>query len=306
MSVHSLFWIADGLFSVDPLIEIQRALGTGWEPVVRAITLLGDSRLILVLGIALFWYVARHRPYQVLAASLLGAGLGSLIKLLVDLPRPADPQLLLVSASTSPSFPSGHVMIATCFWGTLAWYGWIPRWVAAAIVALVMFSRVYLGAHFLGDVLFGALIGIAWLAIFHRYLGPWLQGFRPKSLTRVVALVMAGSFAVLPVTSAFPFGWEIVGGIIGASAGLILQERYVRFEPGPVANLWQLAKFQVGIAGVVLIIGVDRLIGPEIMAVELAMYFLAALWGLLLAPMIFKRFGLSRPPATEPALSRPV
>lgn len=286
------------LFSTEPIVELQRLIGAEWEMVGHGMALLGDSRLILVLAVMLFWYVAHHRPYQILAASLVGAALGSALKLLFDIGRPASPDLLLSTTTTSPAFPSGHVMLATCFWGTLAWYGVIPRWIAGAIIAMVMFARVYLGAHFIGDVIFGAAIGLAWLALFHRWLGPLLERVNPRTVSTVVALAMAGSFAILPITSAFPFGWEIVGGLVGAGIGLIVQEWRVGYTPIPVDARWQLAKIGIGTIGIVLIIIMDTLIGPEIMVVELTMYFLAAIWGLLLAPVLFQRLGLgTREPA---------
>ena len=284
--------LPSALFSTEPIVELQQFIGAEWEMVGHGMALFGDSRLILVLAVMLFWYLSRHRPYQVLAASLVGAALGSALKLLFDVGRPASPELLISTTTTSPAFPSGHVMLATCFWGTLAWYGLIPRWVSAVIIGMVMFARVYLGAHFIGDVVFGALIGVAWLVLFHRWLGPLLERVNPRTVSTVVAVAMAGSFAILPITSAFPFGWEIVGGLVGAGVGLIVQEWRVGYAPIPVDARWQLAKAGIGAFGIVLIIVMDFLIGPEIMAVELAMYFLAALWGLLLAPVVFQQLGL--------------
>jgi membrane-associated phospholipid phosphatase len=284
--------LIDTLFSTEPIIELQNAIGAEWETAVHGISLLGDSRLILVLAVMLFWYMAKHRPYQVLAASLLGAALGSILKLIFNQARPADPELLIYSTTTSPSFPSGHVVLATCFWGTLAWYGWIPRWVAGVIVGLVMFTRVYLGAHFIGDVIFGALVGLLWLAIFHKWIGPLLERLNPRKVSTVVAIAMAGSFLVLPITSTFPFGWEIVGGLVGAGIGLIVQEARVGFTPQTVSRGWQLAKIPVGALGIVLVILADVFMGQEIMVVELSLYFLAAIWGLLLAPWIFQKLGL--------------
>lgn len=284
--------LLDMLFSTEPIIELQRSIGAEWEMLGHAMALFGDSRLILVLAVMLFWFTARHRPYQILAASLIGAALGSGLKLLFDVGRPAGSELLLSTTTTSPAFPSGHVMLATCFWGTLAWYGLIPRWIAGLLIGMVMFARVYLGAHFIGDVVFGALIGIGWLVLFHRWLGPALERVNPRTVSTVVALAMAGSFAILPITSAFPFGWEIVGGLVGAGVGLILQERKVGFIPASVGNRWQLAKAGIGVGGVLLVIMIDVMLPMEIMIIELIMYFLAAIWGLLLAPVLFQRLGL--------------
>jgi undecaprenyl-diphosphatase len=72
------------------------------------------------------------------------------------------------------SFPSGHAMTATLLYGLLAILavlslkGWRRTWAvlaACAMVLLVGFSRVYLGAHYLSDVLGAIAAGIAWLAL---------------------------------------------------------------------------------------------------------------------------------------------
>lgn len=73
------------------------------------------------------------------------------------------------------SFPSGHTMAATLLYGLLAVFamqafdGWCQRVCAVigvfGMVLLVGFSRLYLGAHYLSDVLGAATAGAAWLAL---------------------------------------------------------------------------------------------------------------------------------------------
>lgn len=60
-----------------------------------------------------------------------------------------------------PSVPSGHVNTATVLWGLLYARGKIPLWLAAVVVALVGLSRLYLGAHYLADVLGGAVLAFS-------------------------------------------------------------------------------------------------------------------------------------------------
>jgi undecaprenyl-diphosphatase len=102
-----------------------------------------------------------------------GLLLNNILKLAFHRARPQfdDPLLML----TTYSFPSGHTMNATVLYGALATFvfakskSWPPRIVAAAVaitfIVLVAFSRVYLGAHYLSDVLGAICEGLAWTAL---------------------------------------------------------------------------------------------------------------------------------------------
>jgi undecaprenyl-diphosphatase len=88
-------------------------------------------------------------------------------------PRPHfdDPLLSL----SSYSFPSGHTMTATVVFGVVASYlfttttDWRRRaliiCVAGFLILLVGFTRMYLGVHYLSDVLGAMAEGLAWLSL---------------------------------------------------------------------------------------------------------------------------------------------
>ena len=110
-----------------------------------------------------------------------GAGLNFAVKHLVHRGRPAgtDPLVHLVTYS----YPSGHAAAATMFGGVLiALLLARARRSAAAVagaVALILWicavcmSRVYLGAHYLTDVLAGVLEGVAWLVLATMAIERW-------------------------------------------------------------------------------------------------------------------------------------
>lgn len=73
------------------------------------------------------------------------------------------------------SFPSGHAMGSTVVFGALAYLAFrmLPRWrwkaaalaLALTLIAAVSLSRVYLGVHWISDVVAGVFIGMTWVVV---------------------------------------------------------------------------------------------------------------------------------------------
>lgn len=132
----------------------------------------------MILLVAAFGYYLwrRRQRYWLLALGvtvLPGMILNVVLKQVFQRSRPLFEEPL-VTLSTY-SFPSGHTAAATLFYGVLACYimiackGWSVRLATAAfcvvMIFLVAFSRVYLGAHYLSDVLAAMASSAAWLAV---------------------------------------------------------------------------------------------------------------------------------------------
>ncbi|MCX9190014.1 hypothetical protein C3Y87_01000 [Carbonactinospora thermoautotrophica] len=145
--------------------------------VMRAVTELGSptvlAPLIAVIGLAWWRRTGSWRPLALLTAAGLGAWLlAGGIKLLIDRQRPPA-ATDLAGHLTGYAFPSGHATTAMAVYGMLAallaaatprWGRKVTAWAAALILALlVAASRVYLGAHWLTDVLGGLALGATWL-----------------------------------------------------------------------------------------------------------------------------------------------
>ena len=177
--------IAEDVVSGDPLtlVDLQVAQwfhAHAMAPVTRAmlvVTHLHDPSSVIAAVLLLALLLAfRRNWYWLIAVGLsvpLGMGLNVLMKYAFQRARPGfdDPLLVL----TTYSFPSGHVAGATLFYGVLAALlvsrvaAW--RWrllivlTALFMVLLVALTRLYLGVHYLSDVLAAFAEGVAWLAL---------------------------------------------------------------------------------------------------------------------------------------------
>lgn len=127
--------------------------------------------LCILVATLLLW---KRRWYGLLALALVVPGgllLNFLLKITFARSRPGWGDVDLIGYS----FPSGHTMTATLFYGLLgvlfvievkSWWG---RSIAAALALMIIcavgFSRIYLGAHYFSDVVAAVAAGAAWLAI---------------------------------------------------------------------------------------------------------------------------------------------
>jgi undecaprenyl-diphosphatase len=130
---------------------------------------------ILWYGLSLLPWLAGHaRPLAaylyvavpVTLVEVLGFGIKSVVRR--RRPTVADPDLPeQIRRPITPSFPSSHASMAVV--GTMTMGAMYPAWVPALLVltAVLCFSRVYLGVHYLGDVagglVWGLVFGIATL-----------------------------------------------------------------------------------------------------------------------------------------------
>jgi membrane-associated phospholipid phosphatase len=140
-------------------------------------TFFGSTGAVSCIAVAFLLYLIWQRRFRWLAvvgsAVFGGMLLNQLLKYAFHRPRPYfdDPILTL----TGYSFPSGHTMMATGLYGVLAVYlftttsdrrGRLLIIIAAALlIGLVGFSRIYLGAHYLSDVLAAMAEGLTWLSL---------------------------------------------------------------------------------------------------------------------------------------------
>ncbi|MDX6438300.1 MAG: hypothetical protein QOF45_883 [Gaiellaceae bacterium] len=211
LSALAFAHIAEDYLTNDPLarwdVSFARWLAgertTAGMDVFRVLTFFGSPATALAIGTVVC--VVLYRRRQLVEAGFLPVVLGGceLLNLILKLSfHRARPEFAFVHLDTY-SFPSGHAMISTAAYGALAYLAWSRLGSrrgrvllvsgTAVLVALICFSRLYLGVHYLSDVLAGVAGGAFWLAIsialqtaYGARLAARFTGSRPDRLARRV------------------------------------------------------------------------------------------------------------------------
>jgi membrane-associated phospholipid phosphatase len=206
--------IAEDYLTNDPLarwdvsfarwLALERSdLGTEF---FRVITFLGSPASALAVAAVVCAVLYRRRllvQAALLPLVLAGAELLNLaLKLAFHRPRP---EVAFVTIDTY-SFPSGHAMVSSAAYGALAYVAWpylrssrqrvLLVLGTSIFVGLICFSRLYLGVHYLSDVLAGAAGGVFWLSVsvavmtmWGERLASWFAGTRTDTLGRRIMRV---------------------------------------------------------------------------------------------------------------------
>lgn len=263
---------------------IRGVVPAEYADLVVAVTELGGTTALMVLLAVLFWCVDRRRSALVISYAVAGLALILSLKTLFALPRPpADAVLVpLEGEREGYGFPSGHAFAATVVYGGLvSAYDRLGdrRAVTGAgvLIAAVSLSRVALGVHYLGDVLVGVALGIAFVAVMERLS----RGDPTVGFAIALALAVPAVLVVGPTTDALLGLGGSIGGLLGSRRLVAQPELRSRLEGAALV-----------VAGGGFVAAV-RAAEPVVAAIEPALVVLYAglLGGILLVPAAVRRLG---------------
>lgn len=318
-------------FQVQIILFIQ-GLGDWLQAPAEIFTFLGNEQFYLLIAPALYWCLDARAGLRFGIFYMLSGSLNSIFKFLFHAPRPywVSDQVKAFTIEASFGLPSGHAQNAVVVFGSLIrtirqkWYAYV----VVILALLIGLSRLYLGVHFLGDVLAGWAIGAVILWACLKWEAPVISWLNRVAISRQVQFLFGISMLILGVGLLIRFinsAWELpaewvenasrwleagetldpyeLSGLVsysgvffGFSVGAVcLQKWGGLLKRSGYAQL--IGRYMVGVTGlVILYFGLDTLFpeGASMLAFlfRYIRYGLVGFWVTGLAPLIFRRIGL--------------
>ena len=210
-------------------------------PIMQGFTWLGYDKFILLFLPLGYWAWNKPMFLRLFILVAITALLNAFLKDLWQDPRPDVALRMDHDVGESFGAPSGHSQIAVVLWLWLAYesrrlWGWL---VCSVIVLGIIFSRLYLGAHDLEDVLLGSALGAATLLVF-ALIKDWAWWREGGLLWHLLLVVLVALVAQLSWPGTAPYYVPLLAGmLLGVLSGYRLEVRKLDFHAP--AQFWRRA-----------------------------------------------------------------
>jgi hypothetical protein len=272
----------------------------------RGVTVLGSEYFYVVLIAIWFWAVDKRGSMLAVFVLILSVASNYWLKIILKNPRPPVTNWLSGVHASNYSLPSAHAQNSVVMWG---WMGLKSRtwWMGAislTLIGLIGLSRVYIGVHWLGDVVAGWAVGILLLIALSKLEEPirsFLSKYNPN--LQYLGVVIFGLGALILTETLSPLTAEGLaanfgpsgGLIIGLGIGLALERRYVNFEiTSKNGEKWRVA-LRV-ILGLIMVFAIaaslSLMLPEEVYWMGAIQYALVTLSVIFIWPLLFKKLGL--------------
>jgi len=291
---------------MDLLRTIEGMRTPFWDTFFGLITRLGEEMILIVFFCVLYWCINKKMAYVMGAVFFMSSLVVQGMKLIFRVPRPwvYDPTFTTVEgsvgAATGYAFPSGHTQNAAAWLGSLGAQikPLYIKIICFTLAILVAFSRMYLGVHYLSDVVASLVITFAILFIAMKVIAS-------ESVCKTRELLISGFIALCAIAtiifavilyhngtteaSQLRDSTRGAGAAIGFAIGMFVERVYIRFSVKSKSILWHIIKVVLGIGGTLAIQEGVRFIGTGLV-IDAVRYFLMVTWITLAYPLIIKRF----------------
>lgn len=239
-------------FEVELIRWLQSFRSDFWDFFFQFWTFFGEELVVIgILGF-LYWCYDKKIGETIGLTVFISLVLNSVIKVIFQRARPyVDPTHgidgIRLDTAGGYSFPSGHTQGAGVVFGSMAI--WLKkRWltiVSIVIIVMVAISRMYLGVHYLTDVVVGGILGVGIAFLFHKlfdnednrkkiYRISLVSSVALFVISFVVYLFISKAEGLTTLPQAFYNSMEgvakMVGAIVGFVTGVQFEAKHVRFE----------------------------------------------------------------------------
>ena len=325
-------------------MDILIQSGIGWIIAIQSLgdwlrlpmlffTALGNENFFFLVLPFLYWSVDTGLGLRVAFILVTSNYLNSIVKLLFAAPRPfwVNTDVIPFIQEHSFGIPSGHAQNAAAFTGITA--AWIKRaWAWVTLVLLTFFigfSRVYLGVHFVHDVVAGWLLGYLLLVLFLLLWNPATAWLKMKTMPQQIAIAFLISLSMIvlgTLTTArldgyvFPVEWQenalragplpdpisledtftTAGTFLGLAVGAVWIASRGGFHTTGSLNQ-RVLRYVIGLFGIMILwFGLGQIFprGETLLPLVLRYlrYILVGFWITAGAPWLFFHFKLVRSP----------
>jgi len=270
-------------FELDLILRLQSLSNGLFDFFFNAVSFFGEETFIIALIGFTYWCYNKKMGEYIGFALTVSYPFNNFLKDLFVAPRPFEVSTDVVNmrpdTATGHAFPSGHVQgTASAFTALACWIK--RRWMtilASIMIFLMMMSRMYLGVHFLSDVVAGALIGVI-VSIVTFFVFKKYSSTNEKKL-HTIYLATSTIFLVIALFMKSEDFFKGYGILIGFVAAVLFEKRYVKFSTN-VSTIKKVIRFAP-------IIGVVPTIANIL---HLIRYAAIAFAGFGLYPHFFKKF----------------
>ncbi|MFW9799815.1 MAG: phosphatase PAP2 family protein [Candidatus Thorarchaeota archaeon] len=290
----------------DPEITILLRDLIPWAgEVFKLISEVGDFLFYMAVILIAYWTFGKREAILTSVVMMVSLVSNYWLKYAIANPRPPNtpPNNYWYEGveATNFSTPSGHAHNSATFYGWISAKAktWWMLLVSVILVFLIGLSRVYLGVHYLGDVLLGWAIGIATVLVILQIEKP-LTNFASQYKSQYLWLNLSAFAFVLTLISSFlPYppddNFGAYGGLVmGLGVAVPLEQKYVGFAAGSEIRRSTMAvRVVIGLVlAIGLMLGLSGLLPTANIWLRALRYFLVVLVGVFVWPLLFNKAGL--------------
>ena len=271
------------------------------------ISFFGEQYMLIILAAFIYFIISKEFGETYVFTVLCSNTMNGVFKLFINRTRPfvkdAGVKNLKESTATGSSFPSGHSQGASAMYFSIArLYRRKLYWIIASIIVfLVMFSRIYLGAHYLTDTLAGCAFGLVFV-----FFCPWLYSKFRKTPEQKLIFFTAISLLLLPVALIYlPHDRAEVllrrdfytgyASFLAVGPTIYLENKITKFDTAGVNLIWRILRF---IIALIVVLGIyfalAKLWPNKIIILDMIRYFAIVFVGVGIFPLIFRNTRLFR------------